>query len=112
MNYKKPSEVQADYIQILESLVPSLTPIQTDSNFWIQGAAIGGTISGLYSDQQAVEGDIFPQTARLPALQRFLTTYGLEPQIQPQVADGNILVSGIIGTTYSLGVQFTNTSTG
>lgn len=112
LDYKNPSEVAADYIQVLEALQPQIAPVQSDSTWWISGQVLGGVVSGLYADQQAVDGDIFPQTARLAALQRMLVTYGLAPQIQPQPADGNILVNGTLGTVYTAGLQFQNISTG
>lgn len=111
-SYKTPSQIASDYIQILEILRPELNPIQQDSDWWIRANVVGGVVSGLYADQQKVEGDIFPQTARTAALQNFLNTYGLEAQIQPQPADGNVSVTGTIGTIYSIGQQFQHVLSG
>jgi uncharacterized phage protein gp47/JayE len=70
---------------------------------------IGGTMAGIYLDQQLLSNDPFPQTARTDALAKHLQTYFQPPLntfIQPQPAVGNASVTGAVGTIISVGLSF------
>jgi uncharacterized phage protein gp47/JayE len=67
---------------------------------------VGGVFSGIYADQQKLSNDIFPQSARRDALEKFLNMYfdeGFTPATQ---AVGNILVSGATGSSVPVATQF------
>lgn len=111
LDYKNSSEVGDEYLRTLKSLKPEVNTDQNDSDWWVRSRVIGGVFSGVYADQQKVNKDIFPKSARLDALERHLETWGLEERKAAQQAEGSVLVTGAIGSTISIGLQFQHAPT-
>lgn len=106
LDFKTPSQVSTEYRQFLKSLKPELNVDQKDSDWWVKGQVVGGVISGAYADQLKIRKDIFPKTARRDALVEFLDTYDLPPPFEAQPAQGEVSVTGDIGTVYAVGNLF------
>lgn len=103
---KTPSDVAEEYLLELKSLKPDVNISQEDSDWWIRSRVVGGVVAGVYADQRLIANDAFPQRARHDALERFLDLYfesGFTPATE---ANGNVIVSGTIGSTIPAGMQF------
>ena len=111
MAIKTPSQVAAEFLTQLGALKPAIDISLTDSDWYIKGQVLGGVMAGLYSDQDSVSNDAFPQSARISALLSHLQTYFAAPNnaLTPaQQAVGNIAVTGTAGVTIiPIGMQAT-----
>lgn len=105
-NFLTPAQVAQQYLLTLKSLKPSVDISRTDSDWWVRGQVLGGVFSGVYADQQLVQGDIFPQSARHEALGQHLETYLNRTFNAATPAQGNFLVTGATGSVFPSGGQF------
>lgn len=104
---KTPSQVAQEYLDELKALKPSVNVNQTDNDWWIRSRVVGSVISGVYADQRLLSDDPFPPRARRDALEKHLELYlerGFNPATQAQ---GNVGVTGDLGASISVGLQFT-----
>lgn len=102
---KTPSDVAEEYLLELKSLKPDVNTSQEDSDWWIRSRVVGGVVSGVYADQRLIANDAFPQRARHDALERFLDLYFESGFTAATNANGNAIVSGVIGSTVPAGMQ-------
>lgn len=115
IEFKTPEEVAAQYLQELKLLKPEINTDQTDSDWWIRAQALGGVVSGIYSDQRLTANDAFPQRARREALARHLETWFPPPDNvfkQSSQALGNVIASGATGSFVGAGSPLTYLPTG
>lgn len=120
--FPTPSDINAQYLQILKSLKPSLNINDKNSDFVIRGKAFTGLISGLYGDQSKVNNDTWVTTARPDALLLKGQDYGLAPQPATQAQSAQVRITGVNTTVVTPGeltflyiptnVLYTNTTGG
>lgn len=106
LDFKTPSELGDDYLALLKVLKPEVNTDQTDSDWYVRSRVVGGAVAGVYADQRLIANDAFPQSARHDALERHLNMYfgaGFNPA---QPSDGEVTVTGTIGTDVPQGTQF------
>lgn len=106
LNFPTPSEIASQYLTILQSLKPEVDISRQDSDWWVRAQVVGGVLSGIYADQQLVSQDAFPQSARIEALVNHLYTYFGSGLIQPQPSNGDVAVTGALGTVVPQGTEF------
>jgi uncharacterized phage protein gp47/JayE len=108
MATKTPAQVAQEFLTQLASLKPDVDTSLTDSDWYVKAQALGGCMAGVYSDQNLLSNDPFPQSARTDALLKHLQTYFTAPFnnfIQPSQASGYIAVTGTVGTVITTSVQ-------
>lgn len=108
MATKTPAQVAQDYLTHLSSLKPDVDISLSDSDWWVKGQAIGGAVAGLYGDQKLLSNDPFPQTARVDAVTKHLSTYFQTPfnnYTPAQASSGYMSVTGTAGTVITIGMQ-------
>lgn len=105
--FKSPEDVAQEYRDELKSILPDENVDQQDSDWWIRGAVVGGVVSGIYADQRLIANDAFPQRARRDALEKFLETYFDGTFLPATESQGNVSVTGTIGSTIAAGTQLT-----
>lgn len=106
IEFPTPTEVGDEYLVHLKALKPEVDTKQQDSDWWIRSRVIGGVISGMYADQRKIADDAFPQSARREALERHLELYFGEGFTAATQADGDVAVTGVIGTVIPAGTEF------
>src|ERR1019366_6963413 len=111
MAIKTPSQVAAEFLTQLGALKPAIDISLTDSDWYIKGQVLGGVMAGLYSDQDSVSNDAFPQSARISPLLSHFQNYFAAPNnaLTPAQQPGwNIAVTGTAGVTIiPIGMQAT-----
>lgn len=121
-NFPTPTQIQAQYFQILQSLKPSINVNDPNSDFVIRGNVFAAFVSGVYGDQAKVDGDTYFSTARPESL----TLHGLDlnlpqspatiatsPGVQVTGTDGTIVNPGDLSLVYlPTGLLYTNTTGG
>lgn len=112
ITFKTPSQIADDYLTYLKSNKPEINTAQTDSDWWIRSRVVGGVVAGVYSDQRLIANDAFPQRARHEALGRFLELYFNGTFLESTKAQGDAAVTGLIGSTITVGTQFLYEPTG
>lgn len=112
LDFKSAEDVAQEYRDELKSILPNENVDQQDSDWWIRGAVIGGVISGVYADQRLISNDAFPQRARHEALDKFLEMYFDDTFLPATESQGNVAVTGTIGSTIPAGTQLTYTPNG
>jgi uncharacterized phage protein gp47/JayE len=106
MAVKTPTDVADEYLAQLKAQKPSVNIKQTDSDWWIRSRVNGGLVAGVYADQRLISNDALPTRARHEAIARFLDLYfagGFKPATQ---AVGNVMVTGVPGTSVPILLQF------
>lgn len=106
LDFKTPEEVAAEYLLNLKVLKPEVNIDQADSDWVIRGKVVGGVVSGLYADQRKIADDAFPQSARREALARHLDLYFGSGFREATPSEGDVGVTGEVGTVYSVGTEF------
>ena len=107
IQFPTPSELGDDYLTNLKTLKPEVDTSRTDSDWYIRSRVVGGMISGLYADQRLIADDAFPQSARREALEKHLILYFGSGFIQATQAQGDVAVTGTVGTVIPIGTEFT-----
>lgn len=120
--FPTPSQIAAQYFQILKSIKPSLNTNDNNSDFVIRGNALSGLVSGLYGDQKKVNNDTWISTARPEALTLKGRDFGIPQNPATQAKSANVQVTGTNGTVVNPGdlvflyvatnVLYTNTTGG
>lgn len=106
MVFISPDDVADEYLTHLKLLKPEVNKDQTDSDWWIRSRVVGGTVSGVYQDQNNISNDAFPQSARHEALDRHLFMY-FNGTFNPATSSiGPVKVTGINGSPIPAGTQF------
>ena len=121
-SFPTPSQIQADYFQILKSIKPTLNVNDPNSDFVIRGNTFSGVASGLYGDQDKVDRDTFTLTARPEALTLKGADLNFPQQPATQAMSSDVQISGTNGTIITPGqltflyvptnVLYTNTTGG
>lgn len=106
IDFKTPNEISEQYLVALKGLKPDVNTGQTDSDWYIRSRVVGGVVSGLYADQRRIADDAFPQSARREAIDRHLFLYFDRTFNPPTVAQGQVFVTGAIGTNLPLNLEF------
>lgn len=122
MSFPTPSQLAAQYLQILKGIKPSLNINDNNSDFVIRGKAFTGFASGLYGENQKVNNDTFVSTARPEALalhgldyniQRLPATQAESPQGRITGTNGTVITPGQLTFLYApTNVLYTNTTGG
>jgi len=121
-NFPLPSQLQTQYLQILQSIKPSININDLNSDFVIRGNVFAAFASGLYGDQAKTYNDTFISSSSPQGL----TLHGQDlaiPQLQATNATSTgVTISGTNGTTVSpgdltflynsTGITYTNTTGG
>jgi uncharacterized phage protein gp47/JayE len=101
--FPTPSQIQTQYLTILQSIKPTLNINDQNSDFVIRGNAMSGVVSGLYGDQQNVDNDTWISTARPEALPIFGQDYALPSEPATQATSENVTVVGVNSTVITVG---------
>lgn len=112
-NFPTPSQIQAQYLQILASIKPSININDLNSDFVIRGRVFAAFYSGVLGDQQKVDNDTFISTASPQALTLKGLDYGV-PQLQATTSSSDsVTLNGTEGTVVAIGqLSFIFNSTG
>lgn len=70
-------DIATQYRLFVKNQNNALTPDVQGDDWYIQSFALGGIVAGAYADLYNSSLSMFPQTASLPALQKYLATWGL-----------------------------------
>lgn len=106
IEFKSATEVAEEYLLEVKTIKPDVNVDQEDSDWWIRSRIVGGTVSGVYADQDLIANDAFPQRARQDAVERFLDLYFQGTFIQATPAQGNVIVTGDPDATIPAGMEF------
>lgn len=109
IEFKTPDQIGDEYLRHLKTLKPEVDIDREDSDWWIRSRVVGGVLSGMYQDQRKIADDAFPQSARRDALEKHLITYFGSGFLQATPAQGNVSVTGTIGSVIPAATQFTYT---
>jgi uncharacterized phage protein gp47/JayE len=120
--FPTPAQIEAQYLQILKSIKPSININDPNSDFVIRGKALSGLVSGLYGDQSKVNNDTYISSMRPEALDLEGVDLGLTRQPATQAQSPQVRIPGTNGTAITAGaltllylptnVIYTNTSGG
>ena len=120
--FPTPSQIAAQYLQILKSIKPSLNINDANSDFVIRGNALSGLASGLYGDQAKVNNDTWISTARPEALTLKGQDFGIPQLTATQATSAGIQITGTNGAVINPGdltflyvstnILYTNTTGG
>lgn len=121
-NFPTPSQLQTQYLQILQSIKPSININDINSDFVIRGNVFAAFASGVYGDQAKVDNDTYITSSSPQAL----TLHGQDldiPQLQATPASSDsVTINGPNATVVnpgqltfiynSTGITYTNTTGG
>lgn len=110
--FPTPSQIQAQYLQILKSIKPTLNINDPNSDFVIRGKALSGLASGLYGDQAKVNNDTYISTARPAALALHGADLGIPSQPATQAACPSVQIPCSSGHSVPVGMDLIYGPTG
>lgn len=112
-NFPLPSQLALQYLQILQSIKPSINISDINSDFVIRGQVFAAFASGLYGDQAQVDANTYITSASPESLILHGQDLGI-PQLQAtQSSSTGIQITGTDGVVISLGeITFTYLPTG
>lgn len=75
--FKRYSTILQEWKNRIAGLIPGVN-LTDDSDWVVRGKALSGVVEGAYAEQELILGDVFPLTAREPALNRHGEEWGVE----------------------------------
>lgn len=121
-SFPTPKQIEAQYLQTLKSIKPSLNINDGNSDFVIRGKAFSGLISGLFGDQAKINNDTYITSARPEALLVHGQDLGIAKQPATKASSTQVRIPGTNGTVIAPGdltllyvptnVIYTNTTGG
>ena len=102
-NFPKPSDILAQFKQLLKSLKPGLNVNDPNSDFIIRGNVISGLLSGIYGDQQRVDNDSFIVSMSGSSLDLKGADLGISRQPATQANGPQVRITGSNGIVIAPG---------
>lgn len=112
-NFPTPSQLQTQYLQILQSIKPAVNTSDLNSDFVIRGNVFAAFASGLYGDQAKVDNDTFITSSSPQALTLHGQDLGVPQSQATPASSDSVTINGPNGTVVTAGqLTFIFNSTG
>lgn len=101
--FPTPSQLQTQYLQILQAIKPSININDVNSDFVIRGNVFAAFLSGAYGDQAKVDGDTYFSTSRPESLVLHGQDLNIPMQQATAAISSGVQITGTNGTVVNVG---------